>query len=288
MRHFLPTWLYVKTHNVTGLKYFGKTTNDPYHYNGSGKYWKAHCKIHGYDITTQIIGFYEDRAICVNDALQFSKNNDIVNSPTWANMIVENGVDGGHIDRIYNTMSYETKMKISIAKQGSTPWNKGIVGSTPGNRHPCNEETKKKISKKLTGRTRSPESIEMGRISNIGRIQTDLTKEKISNALVGRRLSEEHISKISGRIVSKETRNKISISRKLQVFTKDTKLKLSGKVVVVDINGNCSKIDKDIFYSEQNIISKEFVFHNSKEGKIRKAGPVFSDEEAIDISKMRR
>ena len=26
MKQFKPTYLYVKTHNVTGLKYFGKTT----------------------------------------------------------------------------------------------------------------------------------------------------------------------------------------------------------------------------------------------------------------------
>lgn len=34
--------LYVKIHNVTGLKYFGKTTKDPFKYRGSGKYWLAH------------------------------------------------------------------------------------------------------------------------------------------------------------------------------------------------------------------------------------------------------
>ena len=26
---FKPTWLYIKQHNTTGLKYFGKTTKDP-------------------------------------------------------------------------------------------------------------------------------------------------------------------------------------------------------------------------------------------------------------------
>lgn len=38
--------LYIKTHNTTGLKYFGKTTKDPYKYLGSGKHWRAHLKIH--------------------------------------------------------------------------------------------------------------------------------------------------------------------------------------------------------------------------------------------------
>ena len=36
-----PTYLYVKQHNKTGLKYFGKTTKkDPLKYKGSGLYWK--------------------------------------------------------------------------------------------------------------------------------------------------------------------------------------------------------------------------------------------------------
>lgn len=33
MTEFLPTYLYIKTHNQTGLKYFGKTTKDPFKYN---------------------------------------------------------------------------------------------------------------------------------------------------------------------------------------------------------------------------------------------------------------
>lgn len=38
-------YLYVKTHNITGLKYLGKTNNkDPHSYKGSGKYWILHCK----------------------------------------------------------------------------------------------------------------------------------------------------------------------------------------------------------------------------------------------------
>lgn len=35
----LPTYLYVKQHTITGLKYFGKTIKDPYVYPGSG----THC-----------------------------------------------------------------------------------------------------------------------------------------------------------------------------------------------------------------------------------------------------
>ena len=89
---FKPTYLYVKTHNVTGLKYFGKTVKaDPFKYKGSGEHWVNHIKKHGYDVTTEIVGYYTDKDECVNAAIEFSKINNIVESKDWANLIVEDG-----------------------------------------------------------------------------------------------------------------------------------------------------------------------------------------------------
>ena len=42
-----PTYIYIKQHLKTGLKYLGKTVKDPYNYLGSGKYWKSHIHKHG-------------------------------------------------------------------------------------------------------------------------------------------------------------------------------------------------------------------------------------------------
>jgi len=39
MKKYKPSYLYIKKHNETGLKYFGKTTQDPYTYQGSGTDW---------------------------------------------------------------------------------------------------------------------------------------------------------------------------------------------------------------------------------------------------------
>jgi len=48
-------YLYIKTHNITGLKYLGYTKRkDPYKYKGSGDYWTKHINKHGYDVTTEI------------------------------------------------------------------------------------------------------------------------------------------------------------------------------------------------------------------------------------------
>jgi len=51
----MTIYLYLKTHNKTGLKYLGKTIQNPYKYQGSGEYWIPHIKKHGYDVTTKIL-----------------------------------------------------------------------------------------------------------------------------------------------------------------------------------------------------------------------------------------
>jgi len=88
--------LYIKTHNKTGLKYFGKTKQeDVEKYNGSGTYWRNHLKTHGYDVTTEIYAQFEEESDkLVETALKFSNENNIAESDTWANLIVENGLDG--------------------------------------------------------------------------------------------------------------------------------------------------------------------------------------------------
>ena len=70
---FKPTYLYIKTHKITGLKYFGKTTRtDPYTYKGSGVRWMNHIRKHGYDISTEILGYFVDKDACISAAIKFS------------------------------------------------------------------------------------------------------------------------------------------------------------------------------------------------------------------------
>ncbi len=92
-----PTYLYVKEHTETHLKYFGKTTKkDPEKYLGSGIYWKIHIKKYGTDkIKTIWTKLFTDENELKAFALKFSQENDIVNSNEWANLKEENGLDGG-------------------------------------------------------------------------------------------------------------------------------------------------------------------------------------------------
>lgn len=95
---FTPTYLYVKRHSVTGLKYFGKTVQDPLKYPGSGRYWTRHIKKHGKEhVETIWYKLFLDESECVTYAENFSSENCIVESEDWANAIPENGLTGAQI-----------------------------------------------------------------------------------------------------------------------------------------------------------------------------------------------
>jgi hypothetical protein len=145
------TYLYIKQHKVTGLKYFGKTTkSDPIAYLGSGKHWLRHIKKHGTEFVETIwIQLFTDETELVEYAIKFSKENNIVESKEWANLKEENGLDGG-FDA--GGWSKEQIKNISIKQKGR--WAKGVYDreklrlSRIGFKQP--EKQKIKVSEKLS------------------------------------------------------------------------------------------------------------------------------------------
>ena len=90
--------LYVKCQPKNNVQYFGKTTKTNVHaYPGSGVVWKdMHKKYDIKDVDTMIIGEFEvGDPMLVDYALGFSAANGIVESKTWANLVPEDGLDGG-------------------------------------------------------------------------------------------------------------------------------------------------------------------------------------------------
>lgn len=122
------TYLYVKQHKTTGLKYFGKTTNsNPYKYNGSGLYWSSHLAKHGYNIETLNVWEFTDLNECEKFARDFSQKNNIVNSPKWANIKEENGKDGGfHGFKWYNN-GIDSRLSVQYPGPG---WKRGRLNNT--------------------------------------------------------------------------------------------------------------------------------------------------------------
>jgi len=103
-------YLYVKTHNITGLKYMGKTVQDPYEYKGSGMYWVSHLRKYGNDVTTEIIHESYSKEKTKEAGLYYSKLYNIVESDEWANLVEETG-SGGWTPGCF--------------KKGHIPWIKG-------------------------------------------------------------------------------------------------------------------------------------------------------------------
>ena len=187
-------YLYVKTHNVTGLKYLGKTKNDPFKYKGSGKLWKLHIKKHGYDVTTEILLQTETEQEIKEKGKEFSILWNIVESKNWANLKLEEGDGGG------NCFNHEAN-KINASKGGQTlarlvkenkivlvPWNKSKSV-------PRTESSIEKQRKTMTGKKRGRYNVNLsekrilqlkqqmaGNTINLGRKQTDKEKAKRSKS----------------------------------------------------------------------------------------------------------
>jgi len=144
-----PTYLYIKQHKITKLKYFGKTTlKSPDEYLGSGKYWKKHIKKHGEKyVETLWYQLFTEKDDLIKYALDFSSKNNIVESEEWANLKFENGLDGG-----FDKHTIESNKKNSDkAKQR---WSSGLYNveklrlSRIGFKQP--ESQKKSVSKALS------------------------------------------------------------------------------------------------------------------------------------------
>lgn len=87
-------YLYLKTHRQTGLKYLGKTVQDPYEYRGSGTRWRRHLNKHGNDVDTKVLFESTDPLKIKQQGLYYSQLWNVVDDQTFANCRPESG-DGG-------------------------------------------------------------------------------------------------------------------------------------------------------------------------------------------------
>ena len=109
----MPIYLYVKTHNKTGLKYLGKTISiDPHLYQGSGTVWRRHIKKHGYDVTTEILLETTNPSEIKEAGIYYSNLWNIVESKEFANIVPEMG-DGGAMP-----WTIESRQKLSRTNKG--------------------------------------------------------------------------------------------------------------------------------------------------------------------------
>lgn len=243
---FKPTYLYIKIHNKTGLKYFGKTSrNNPFSYSGSGIYWLNHMKKHGYDFRTIIYGYYVSEEKCTKDALHFSEINQIVTSNEWANQIPESGIGGTPFSKCHPAKDLNGN-SLGLIDLSDPRWISGeIVSSIKGVKKSKEQiEASSKIFKN-TSPAKSSDGISLGNISledprwatgeivsiNVGRKLSGETKLRMSNSRRGKQQSEEtkrkkvETRRMSGVWHNEETRNKIGKSMKGKQQSEETKNK---------------------------------------------------------------
>lgn len=205
-------YLYLKIHNQTGLKYFGKTIRDDFDvYQGSGRYWSNHIRKHGYDVTTYLMASFHDDDLegAQEYGLWFSEEFDIANCSDFANLR-EEAIDGGRMSeeskrriskgQLGKVLSDETKLKISRSQKGKVVSDE-TRAKLSAIRH--SEETKLKISRSLKGRKTGgkPPSFK-------GKKHSEETKLKMAKAKRGRKQTPEHIAAmIEGKRKAREERN---------------------------------------------------------------------------------
>jgi hypothetical protein len=170
-------FIYLKTHNETGLNYLGITKQNPYKYIGSGTRWLNHLKKHGRKITTKVLFSSFDKKEVVEMGKFYSTLWDVVNNKEFANLKIEEG-DGGfdHVNKLPpserpNVLALKNNIKLGITVMGGRQnwtkdsyerWKKSIGRSFSGWRH--TQETKKKMSDSKKGKKTGVENPNYGNI----------------------------------------------------------------------------------------------------------------------------
>jgi hypothetical protein len=222
-------YLYLKTHKITGKKYFGKTVRNPFTYKGSGTYWKEHLRRYGNFVDTQIIFQTECKKELKDKAMYYSNLWNIVENNEFANYVPEMG-DGGDTS---NSPKYQEWLE-TVARNKNSEYNKMLSEKMKKNnpifnpevaKKVHNEETYRKIGLAHKGKTISEEQKKV--LSEKAKMQWKKQKES------GYEFSEEQRKKISekakerwkkrresGELDSEEFKNKMRELQKLSILSK--------------------------------------------------------------------
>lgn len=169
----MKIYLYLKTHK-SGLRYLGKTVQNPLTYKGSGKHWLRHLRKYGNEVKTEILFESESKEEIKYWGSHFSNLWNITENPIFANIVPEMG-DGG------NTSNCENYIE-GIKKRDTSGPKNGMYGKSAVN------DLKLKwynngVENIYVSENTAPEGFFKGRIINYKKPHTQETKDKISEAV---------------------------------------------------------------------------------------------------------
>lgn len=260
-------YLYVKTHNKTGLKYLGKTTKeDPHRYCGSGVVWSKHLKKHGRECKTDILLATEDKNELKETGIFFSKLWNIVESKEWANLTEEKG-DG--IDS--KTAKKLNKEKVENGKHhwqgdGSLQRNIQMKRIKDGTHNLLGGEIQKRVNaEKVRNGTHNFFFIDRSHVSeNNKKMVKDGT-----HPFLGKKVNEKMLSEGKHPSQRPECMAKTWEANKKRI--EDGSHEFVNKTACRDIYGNLVYVDVNIYRSQTGLPEERKYAHiNSKEGKRRK------------------
>lgn len=157
-----------------------------------------------------------------------------INSPCRAlkNAILKYGWDNFSHEILVDNLTLEqaNELETKFILEFNTLSPNGYNLTTGGNNKVASNETKKKISMSLTGRTISDATkIKISKIHK-GKITSDETKRKISESHMGKILSEETKQKMKKRTQSEESNLARSQKLKGRIFTEEHKQKIKDAI----------------------------------------------------------
>jgi len=176
-QEFIPTYLCIKRHTVTGLLYFCKSTlpeKEMIKYKGSGKYWKKHLNKHGRNIETIWYCLFENKeelskfAVMCSEQWDVVKIKDINGQKIWANLRPENGIDGTPSGTVFAEDHKKNMRNSALSRKPPTQVTIDKIKAT-------------KIANG-TSNTNTIESITNGAIKRKGQKRTDKQKQNMKDA----------------------------------------------------------------------------------------------------------
>lgn len=111
----MPTYLLIKEHIDTGLKYLCKhdaaNFSECENYRGSGTYWKKHLKKHGNKVKTTCLFVTENEKEFREVAKKYSLEFNVIESKEWANLCNEEGQGG---NTVVDKKEHGKKTKVAL------------------------------------------------------------------------------------------------------------------------------------------------------------------------------
>lgn len=250
-------YLYLKQHNKTGLKYLGKTKQNPHEYTGSGIDWIEHLSIYGNDVSTEII-----KECYTNNELNlwgrfYSTIFNVVESSEFLNRIPETGGGGGGVlseEGLNNIIKYQNNK----VKDGTHHFLSGDIQGV------ASRQRVKDGTHNLLGSESNAKRVLDGTHNFLGSENSiSIQKRRIEDG-THNWLSEEH--KIKKLVAAK-------LKRDQQMSVGVHNFQAKGLTAVINGLGISKRMIVSEYKSQLNIIDKnlsEWVSAVSNEGKRRK------------------